>query len=180
MENAGRWSPVDRAEVNVSERVERIARALLARYGVVCRRLLDRESRVPPWRDLLRVYRRLEARGEIRGGRFVDGFTGEQFALSEAVGRLRSVRRETPSGEEISISAADPLNMTGILTPGRRVPAVASNRILYRDGIPIAVHEAGDVRYLVEMGTAEQWEMRRTLMLRRVPPQLRAYLGRSA
>jgi ATP-dependent Lhr-like helicase len=181
MANAGRWSPVDRAQrADPDERVERVARALLARYGVVFRRLLDREGRLPPWRDLLRVYRRLEARGEIRGGRFVDGFAGEQFAAPEAVGRLRAVRRETPEGDDVSISAADPLNLTGIVTPGRRVPAVASNRILYRDGLPLATYVAGEVRCLVDLGSAEQWEARRALMLRRVPPQLRAYLGRSA
>src|SRR5207253_601171 len=94
-----------------------------------------------PWRDLLRVYRRLEARGEIRGGRFVGGFSGEQYALPEAVGLLRSVRRQEPSGALVTLSGADPLNLVGIITPGDAVTALATNRILYRDGIPVAVRE---------------------------------------
>ena len=90
------------------------------RYGVVFWRLLEREAPwLPPWRDLLRVYRRLEARGEIRGGRFVAGFSGEQFALPDAIGMLRETRRKPASGDWISLSGADPLNLAGILTPGR-------------------------------------------------------------
>jgi ATP-dependent Lhr-like helicase len=153
---------------------------LLRRYGVIFRRLIEREGKLPPWRDLLRVYRRLEARGEIRGGRFVDGFTGEQFALPEAIGRLRKVRREEPGGTTIAVSAADPLNLTGIATTGPRVASLAGNRVLYRDGLPVAVLESGEVRFLVETGTAEQWELRNLLQRKRVPPQLRAYLGRPA
>src|SRR6185503_6082392 len=103
-------------------RTEGIARALLARWGVVFRALMSREGDLPPWRDLLRVLRRLEARGEIRGGRFVDGFTGEQFALPEAVAALRAVRRRGESGMLVAVSGADPLNLTGIVVPGERVP----------------------------------------------------------
>src|SRR5207247_2596854 len=103
------------------EMIEAIARKLLQRYGVVFRKLLDRESLNVPWRDLLRVYRRLEARGEIRGGRFVGGFSGEQFASSEAVQLLRSIRRAPAEEAMISISAADPLNLLGVLTPGSRL-----------------------------------------------------------
>ena len=100
------------------EAVEHVARTLLRRYGVVFWRLLEREAAwLPPWRDLLRVFRRLEARGEIRGGRFVAGFAGEQFALPEAVGALREVRRRPQTGDLVSISGADPLNLVGILTP---------------------------------------------------------------
>src|SRR5690606_2954077 len=94
------------------------------------------------------VYRRMEARGEIRGGRFVSGFAGEQFALPDAVGRLRSVRKLPPSGRLLAISAADPLNLTGIITPEARVPAVAGNRVLYRDGVPVAALEARQLRRL--------------------------------
>jgi len=93
---------------------------------------------LPPWRDLLRVYRRLASRGEIRGGRFVAGFSGEQLALPEAVAMLRKVRREQGDGEWVSISGADPLNLAGIVTPGPRLPALAGNRPLYRDGLPVA------------------------------------------
>jgi ATP-dependent Lhr-like helicase len=117
--------------------VERLALQYLRRYGVVFRDLLARESAPPPWRDLLRVYRSLEARGALRGGRFVAGFTGEQFALPEAVDALRAARRAPREGSErIDVSAADPLNLVGILTPGARVPAVLGNRVALVDGVP--------------------------------------------
>ncbi|MEP7010514.1 MAG: DEAD/DEAH box helicase [Acidobacteriota bacterium] len=138
------------------------ARKLLSRYGVVFRKILERESLAPPWRSLLRALHRLEARGEIRGGRFVNGFSGEQFALPEAVGQLRRMRREEPAGTLVAISAADPLNLAGIITPGERLSAVAGQRILLRDGLPIA-HLAGrEVRHLVdaaEMDAAEAWRI---------------------
>jgi ATP-dependent Lhr-like helicase len=119
--------------------LERLASQYLRRYGVVFRDLLARESAPPPWRDLLRVYRALEARGAIRGGRFVAGFTGEQFAVPEAVDALRAVRRAPREGaERIEVSAADPLNLVGILTPGARVPAVLGNRVAFVDGVPVA------------------------------------------
>ena len=104
------------------------ARSLLRRYGVVFRRLLAREANAAPWRELTRVYRRLEARGEIRGGRFVSGMSGEQFALADAVERLREIRRTAPDGRCLVISAADPLNLAGIVTAGERVRAVARAR----------------------------------------------------
>jgi ATP-dependent Lhr-like helicase len=126
--------------------VQAYAFALLRRWGVVFRRLLEREGCAVPWRELALVYRRMEARGEIRGGRFVAGFAGEQFALPDAVGRLRSVRKLPPTGRLLAISAADPLNLTGIITPEARVPAVASNRVLYRDGVPIAALESRQLR----------------------------------
>ncbi len=92
------------------------------------------------------VYRRLEARGEIRGGRFVAGMSGEQFALPEAVGQLRSIRRLEGGGRLIALSAADPLNLTGIITPGDRITGITRNRVLYRDGVPVLAAEAGDLR----------------------------------
>jgi ATP-dependent Lhr-like helicase len=147
VETAGRWSLLS-AEKN--DDVEAIARTLLKRYGVVFRTLLQRESQLPPWRDLVRVYRRLEARGEIRGGRFVAGFGGEQFAAPDAVGRLRAVRKSEKVGELVVLSAADPLNLVGILTPEARVPAVHRNRLLLRDGLPIAAAEGGRLRRLAE------------------------------
>jgi ATP-dependent Lhr-like helicase len=152
---AGRWSllaPIAADGEDVPSRddvIELQARALLRRYGVVCRRLLTRESNAVPWRDLARVYRRLEARGEIRGGRFVHGLSGEQFALPEAIERLRELRRTPPDGKVIVLSAADPLNLTGILTIGERVRAIASNRIAYRDGIAVSVMEGDMLRPLV-------------------------------
>ena len=154
-----------------------MARTLLRRYGVLFRRLLDREGSLPPWRDLLRVLRRLEARGEIRGGRFVAGFTGEQFALPEALTMLRDARRKPPSDEWISLSAADPLNLLGIVTPGSRVPALATNRILFKNGEPIAVKEGGHERFLTDPEPEAQWEMAQALKRRQPPPILRQYLG---
>jgi ATP-dependent Lhr-like helicase len=161
------------------ESIEAVAHKLLQRYGVVFRKLLERESISIPWRDLLRVLRRLEARGEIRGGRFIGGFSGEQFATADAVHLLRSMRRTQPDGTMVSVSAADPLNMLGILLPGPRLAPAASNRLLYRDGIPIAVLEAKEIRYLIEMDAAEQWQARNALLRRHIPPKVRAYLNQS-
>ena len=204
MENAGRWSLVrassdgllegDAERVDApasggrvpengrqlaSNVVEAAAEIYLRRYGLVFRRLLTREATAPPWRDLVRVYRRMEARGEIRGGRFVAGFQGEQFALPEAVGRLRKIRRQKDEAL-ISLSGADPLNLVGIVTPGSRVAALTDNRVLYRAGIPVAVREAGEVRFLVDEEPDVRWQLQRALVRRSVPPQLRAYLGRPA
>ncbi|WP_437692314.1 DEAD/DEAH box helicase [Sorangium sp. So ce176] len=118
--------------------VEALAHQYLRRYGVVCRELLAREPRPPAWRDLLRVYRRLEMAGEIRGGHLIAGFVGEHFALPEALDALRAVRREPPSGEIVQLSACDPLNLVGIVTPGPRIPAGLGNVVIYRDGVPLA------------------------------------------
>jgi len=185
MENAGRWSLLpsanrDETASGLDLRNEEIVRALLQRYGVVFRRLLDRENALPPWRDLLPVLRRMEARGDLRGGRFVDGFTGEQFALPEALARMRAIRKDPPTETWFSISAADPLNLSGIVLPGRRIPATTGNRLLLRDGEAIAVSEGGEVRFLVDLPPTERWEAQNALLRRRVPPQLRAYLGRPA
>jgi ATP-dependent Lhr-like helicase len=117
------------------EAVEARAGQLLRRYGVFVRELLVREPMAPPWRQLLRAFRRAEARGEIRGGRFLAGFAGEQFALPEAVDALRAVHKRVPDGEVVRVAATDPLNVAGILTPGPRVPATAGNELLFRDGV---------------------------------------------
>ena len=150
---AGRWSLLPRGaeedeDMEVGERTEFLARQLLRRYGIVFPRLLHRETNAPPWRELLRVYRRLEARGEVRGGRFVSGFSGEQYALPEAVQQLRAIRRTKPNGSLVTVNGADPLNLVGILTPGPRVPSLPSNRIQYRDGVPIALTVGGHVSSL--------------------------------
>ena len=160
---------------------EAVAWQLLRRYGVVFRRLVTRETLLAPWRDILRVYRRLEARGEIRGGRFVGGFSGEQYALPEAVGSLRGVRREAPSGELVAVSGADPLNLVGIITPGDVVAGLATNRILYRDGIPVALKEGAGSgeRYLVEATPDERERLKSALVRGRVAPLVRTYLGRT-
>jgi ATP-dependent Lhr-like helicase len=131
---------IEEAEVHPAAKppatpVEAFARQVLARWGVVFRDILQRETLAPPWRDLLLVLRRMEARGEIRGGRFVEAFRGEQFALPEAVEALRAVRRAEPAGEEIAISAADPLNLAGIILPGPRLSAAAGVTVRLRDGV---------------------------------------------
>jgi hypothetical protein len=156
---------------------ELYARTLLQRYGVVFKRLLAREAAAPPWRTLLLEYRRLEARGEIRGGRFVAGMSGEQFALPDAVGQLRAIRRLEGNGRLITVGAADPLNLTGIITPGDRVAGVTRNRILYRDGVPIVALEAGEARPVgVEEITPE---MMQALVRKTISPALRARLAMS-
>jgi len=224
MSSAGRWSLLKRdsgtagvstatarrsfAESSIidPEAAEQIARILLKRYGVVFKRLLEREGIALPWRVLLRIYHRLEARGEIRGGRFVAGISGEQFALPEAVGMLRAIRRtrtgamdfgfrspsqgaedstaDTQAGAAqeslISVSAADPLNLVGIITPGGRITAHTSNRILYRNGEPVTVLEAGETRFLVELSRTMEWKAKSALLRKATPPQLRSYLRRPA
>jgi ATP-dependent Lhr-like helicase len=134
------------------EAVEHIARVLLRRWGVVFWKLLEREAAwLPPWRELRRVYQRLEARGEIRGGRFVEGMVGEQFALPEAVEALRRVRKREPDGALVVVSGVDPLNLVGTVLPGARVPALASSRIVYRDGVAVATRAAREVALHTEM-----------------------------
>jgi ATP-dependent Lhr-like helicase len=144
----GRWSLLQppsfepaEARADDEARVEGLARQYLRRYGVVFRELLARESDPPPFRELLRVYRRLELSGELRGGRMVQGVVGEQFATPEALDALRAVRREGPKGALVRVSACDPLNLVGILTPGLRVPAELGSYVAYRDGVPIAESE---------------------------------------
>ena len=172
LEDAGRWSLIRRAAPTASsesEDIERIAEHLLRRYGVVFRRLLTREADwLPPWHALLRAYRRLEAQGHIRGGRFVAGMSGEQFALPDAVGALRATRRKPPDEKLVSLSAADPLNLCGILTPGPRVPALAGNRVLLRDGVPLAVLAGGQTDFLATLEPAAEWAARNALLQSRV------------
>jgi len=142
--SSGRWAVLytDHA-VERTRAVEATCWMLLKRYGIVFRDLLARETNLPKWRELQMAFRRLEDRGEIRGGRFVDGFLGEQFALPVAVESLRATRKMAPSGEKITISAADPLNLVGILVPGDRVPAISGRTVTFRDGIAV---EAGETQ----------------------------------
>jgi ATP-dependent Lhr-like helicase len=183
IEDAGRWAlarrkrPPSASEardaVEDPEIVEYVARTLLRRYGVVFWRLVAREGDwLPSWRNLLRSYRRLEARGEIRGGRFVAAVTGEQFAAPEAIGLLRDVRRRERAGTLVSLSGADPLNLIGILTPGPRLPALTGNRVLYRDGAPIALLVANEARFLEALDAEAQWSARAALLRRQVPATL--------
>jgi ATP-dependent helicase Lhr and Lhr-like helicase len=149
---AGRWSaiPSEAAPAEGDVAIEAQTWTLLRRYGVLFRRLLTREPAAAPWRDLARVCRRLEARGEIRGGRFVAGMSGEQFALPRAVERLREVRRTPPSGQQMAISAADPLNLAGIITAGERVRAAGRTHLVYQDGVPVAVTDHHGSRIQVD------------------------------
>jgi ATP-dependent Lhr-like helicase len=179
---AGRWfaggsrqSATDRAD-EAALAIQ--ARVFLRRYGVVCRRVLTREPNAQPWRVLSRVYRTLEARGEIRGGRFVGGLSGEQFALPEAVERLREIRRTPPDDVLNVISAADPLNLAGIITSGERVPAVASTRLACRNGVPLAVMEGDYIRPLTDIDPAIAADVASALAGRRVPPVISGFVGR--
>jgi ATP-dependent Lhr-like helicase len=184
VEDAGRWALIRRkpAEAEPSplperEQAEQIVRTLLKRYGAIFWRMLAREADwLPPWRELLMALRRLETRGEIRGGRFVSGFSGEQFALPEAVGVLRSARNDDKSGRLVAVSGADPLNLAGIILPGARVPAVLSNRVLYRDGIAIAALVAGEVQYFEKLDPEKAWEARNALLRTPAPAGLAALM----
>jgi ATP-dependent helicase Lhr and Lhr-like helicase len=141
--SSGRWSLLYAGEASDKNKaVEATCWMLLKRYGIVFRDLLARETILPKWRELQIAFRRLEDRGEIRGGRFVDGFLGEQFALPVAVESLRASRNLQPSGETITLSAADPLNLVGILVPGERVPAISGKTITFRDGVAVAEEQA--------------------------------------
>jgi ATP-dependent Lhr-like helicase len=184
MADAGRWAIVRRAAGRDSmaraaaERpgdgaVELVVRTLLRRWGVIMWKLVAREADwLPRWRDILMCCRRLEARGEIRGGRFVAGFSGEQYASPEAVGLLREVRRRPHSRQYVSLSGADPLNLLGILTPGARLPSLTGNRLLYLDGLPIATLTAGDVTFLETLEAKDQWEAQNAILRRHVPDAL--------
>ena len=186
LQQGGRWSltgPLERAQLPAPgavasmpgavapapDQLEFIAWLLLRRYGVIFRKLLDREPDwLPPWHLLLRVYRRLEAQGQIRGGRFVASSSGEQYALPDAVTALRSARRRQKEDQLVSLSAADPLNLLGIVTPGARLAALTGNRLLLRDGLPVAVRVAGEVRFLEPVAPGDEWALR-TALLRSKP-----------
>ena len=165
--SAGRWSllrPAPKADENHQAAIEHIAHILLKRYGVVFRAVLFREENIPSWRELLYVYRRMEARGELRGGRFIQGFAGEHYALPEAVSTLRKIRKQPAQGELLNISAADPLNLCGIISPGEKVSALAKNRILFRDGIPLAINEHNKVTFLQSIEPDQEWQFKNNLL----------------
>jgi len=144
--SAGRWSLLYSGENHDRNRaLEAICWMLLRRYGIVFRELLTRETILPKWRELLITLRRLEDRGELRGGRFVSNFLGEQFALPVAVESLRAMRNQQPCGEIIAISAADPLNLVGIIVPGERVAANSGSVVSYRDGVALERNESANV-----------------------------------
>ena len=180
-DRAGRWfalQPGTSEDTASAAWIETYALVLLQRYGVVFRRLLARETGDVPWRDLVRVYRRLEARGDIRGGRFVTGASGEQFALPEAVERLREVRRTAADNRLVTISAADPLNLLGVLNDGERVRVSSSNRIVFRNGIALAAMEGDMLRMLTHVDPAIAADVAAAAAGRRVPV-LSGFVGRS-
>ncbi|HLL19535.1 MAG TPA: crosslink repair DNA glycosylase YcaQ family protein, partial [Rubrivivax sp.] len=177
IEDAGRWTAV-RSPANIGatdvaspgtaqqELLEQVAHTLLRRWGVVFWRLLEREAAwLPPWRDLVRVYRRLEARGDIRGGRFIAGLSGEQFALPDAIGALRQVRRQQPDEALVCLSASDPVNLLGSVLPGARVPRVAGARVLFQGGMALATLVAGHVEWLLPVAPDVRAQGSRLLQL---------------
>jgi ATP-dependent helicase Lhr and Lhr-like helicase len=186
IEFAGRWSLLPRSSGSLAAMsasngagprdaaIEKFARVLLRRYGVVFRRLFEREGFPITWYELGRIYRRWEARGEIRGGYFVGGVSGEQFALPEAIGLLRSIRKSSSNGELITLSAADPLNLQGILTPGARIPAFTANRILFRGGLPVAALESREIRTLSDEHVPDP-QIENALRIGKLRPSLRPY-----
>src|SRR4029079_8186099 len=166
--DAGRWSLIrspastgdDAQATNAAapqrrvdaDAIEHVARILLRRYGVVCWRRLEREAAwLPPWRELVRVYRRREARGEIRGGRFIAGLTGEQFALPEAIASMREVRRRPGDDTLVCLAASDPANLLGTVVPGPKVARIAGARVVWRDGVPLVTSVGGEVAALLPL-----------------------------
>lgn len=186
IDHAGRWSLLQKQipdpeedYMSKQERLDKIAFVLLKRYGVVFRRILEKEQFLPPWRELVRTFRRLEAKGEVRGGRFVVGVSGEQYALPETVERLRHIRKQPKTAQLISLSAVDPLNFTSILFPGIKISNLIKNRVLFRDGVPVALLESGKTVFLEKMSVEEQWNCQKALVNKIYPPKLKAYLGKN-
>jgi ATP-dependent helicase Lhr and Lhr-like helicase len=164
---AGRWSLIRPGLTQDNQRYEHcehVAKILLRRYGVVFRKVLEMESIMPSWRELLYVFRRMEARGELRGGRFVQGFSGEQFALPQALEGLRAIRRNVKQDDLVVINAADPLNLSGVITPGQRIPALANHKILYRNGVPVATGAQSKISFLKAVDPEEEWRLKNVLL----------------
>ena len=178
---AGRWSTIISATENPEapatnawpgtdeNTLAAVVDTLLKRYGVLFRKVLERESDLPPWRELLYICRRMEARGEIRGGYFVEGCSGEQFAWPEAIALLRKQKNATQALPPVAISAADPLNLVGIILPGERIPALHTNRVLFRNGLPVAKQLNGVTTCLTDVEPAARWEIDNLLARRRNP-----------
>jgi ATP-dependent Lhr-like helicase len=157
---------------NGQQRMAVICQSLLRRYGVVFRAVIQRETLLPPWRDLLNYLRRMEDRGEVRGGRFVDGFSGEQFALPEALGLLRQSNKTNDKPIFTVISACDPLNLGGLITPGVKTPSVGGNRVLLENGLPVARMIGEEFQGFANIGAEASREARRRLLVVRPWPNL--------
>ena len=193
IEDAGRWSllvlPGADSRAGFDDvQIERLIQLYLQRWGVLSRRVLEREQNAPPWRQLLLKLRRMELRGDIRGGRFIAGVGGEQFALADTVDALRRrhklwqqelarpVAQRSPG--RIIVNATDPLNLLGSVLPEKRVPHLGGNRILFEDGVPVAVLEKDTARCLQALHEDKRWDYQQLLQRRHYPPRLRAYLGK--
>ncbi len=197
VEDAGRWSLLDTFQgkpdtatttsrhwqILDDEQLERLITVYLQRWGVLFRGILDKEMAAPPWRVLLAKLRRMELQGILRGGRFIAGVGGEQFAFAETVDELRKFKRSKEDATEqhqtdyFCVAATDPANLINFILPGRKLPRLSKNRVLYRGGVPIAVMESGEVHYLKQATAEEQWQWQQMLMKRVYPPRLRNYLG---
>jgi ATP-dependent Lhr-like helicase len=183
LQQAGRWwiiAPLEKQE-DINSRddyLESVASLLLKRYGIVFRKIVEKERLLSIWYDLLKIYRKMEARGTIRGGRFLEGFGGEQYALPEAVASLRELKKQALEAVDafVSVSGADPLNLTGYITPGKRVPALYGNRILYKNGTPVAIKEGKDIAFIKDEDEETKWKLKKLLIQRNVQPELRPYL----
>ncbi len=193
IEDAGRWSlltPLIKDDTDTEltdDQLERLIALYLNRWGVITRKVLEREQNAPPWRQLLLKLRRMELRGDIRGGRFINGVGGEQFALADTVTALRKQQKlwqdqqesgTTKEPQRFVLNATDPLNLLGTLLPEKRVPHLSGNRILFEDGLPVAVLEKEEVRHLRNGDSEHQWQVQQMLQRRYFPPKLRAYLGK--
>ena len=161
------------------DQLERLISIYLNRWGVLFRSIIERELLAPPWRVLLRALRRMELRGTVRGGRFIAGVGGEQFAFQEAVDGLRSMAKEVAAAKPryYSLAASDPLNLLNLILPRRKLAKLLNNRVLFEDGIPIAVVESGEVKFLREVAPERQWALQQALVQKNYPPRLRSYLG---
>lgn len=171
---SARWEVLD------AEQLERLIGIYLQRWGVLFKSLLERESFSPPWRILLMTLRKMELRGVLRGGRFVAGVGGEQFAFPETVDALRKFKKELKArGKPVyyCLSAVDPLNLINLILPNHKLSRLMKNRVLYQDGVPIAVLESGEVKFLKEIDSGQQWSLQQALRKRNFPPRLRSYLG---
>ena len=192
VEDAGRWSLLEKDEalgqpqtnsrhwdVLDEEQLERLIGIYLQRWGVIFRGVLERELFSPPWRVLLTALRKMELRGTIRGGRFVAGVGGEQFAHPETVDVLRKFKKQVNSNKPryYSLSAVDPLNLLNLISSNRKLSRLSKNRVLYENGIPIAVLESGKVIFLKEIEAAQEWNLQQALIKKNFPARLRSYLG---
>ncbi len=193
VEDAGRWSLLDNFQANSDSfqpdsnveamdavQLERLISIYLQRWGVLFRGLLERELLAPPWRQLLPMLRRMELRGVLRGGRFVSGPGGEQFAFSETVDELRKFKRNQEHSAQAayySLAATDPLNLVNLILPSHKLPRQNKNRVLYRGGVPVALLKSGDVQFLCQVEDKERWHLQKMLTSSGFPPHLKSYLG---